>query len=241
MSDFPMESFARFYENHGLLSVKEHPQWYFIKGGSQSYIKAFLNQFPGIVNTRSPVKSVSRHDSGVRIHLSDGSRTDVDGVVIATHADEALALLENPTDMENDLLSPWRYSTNAVVLHTDSRFLPPNIKARASWNAIRESGHTHDAPVSLTYDMTRLQHLDTETTYCVTLNPATPISENHIIETMTYTHPIFDFPAIETQSRLERLNDQGNTWFCGSYFGYGFHEDAVRSAVNVGKLFGARL
>lgn len=241
MGAFPMESFARFYENHGLLSVNEHPQWFFIRGGSHIYVKAFLQQFPGRVMKDASVTSVTRGDKGVTIHLKDGEAMDFDRVVIATHADEALGLLANPSKTEHQLLSAWRYSENKTFLHTDTSFLPPNPRARSSWNAVREAGQGAETPITVTYDMTRLQRLDTLATYCVTLNPATPIDPSKIIASMTYTHPIFDFPAMKTQAMLEQLNGERNTWFCGSYFGYGFHEDAVRSAVNVGKQLGVDL
>lgn len=241
MGAFPMESFARFYENHGLLSVSDHPQWFYVKGGSHSYVNAFLTQFPGRVISNTPVKSVTRGDQKITIHLNDGNAMDFDRVVMATHADEALLLLGDPSRAEQELLSPWRYSKNKTVLHTDTSFLPPNVRARSSWNAVREPGQGKEAPITVTYDMTRLQHLDTPTTYCVTLNPATPIDPAKVIASMTYTHPIFDFPATKTQALLEQLNGERNTWFCGSYFGYGFHEDAVRSAVNVGKDLGVTL
>lgn len=241
MGEFPMASFARFYENHGLLSVNDHPQWFFIKGGSHTYVKAFLKQFPGKVVTEAPVKSVMRHEKGVGVRMKDGIEMTFDRVVIATHADEALQLLADPSDHERDLLSVWRYSENQTVLHTDTSFLPPNKRAWSSWNAIRESGHGNTSPITLTYDMTRLQNLDTRQTYCVTLNPAKPIDPSLIVASMTYTHPVFDFPAMKTQPLLDQLNGNRNTWFCGSYFGYGFHEDAVRSAVAVGKAMGVEL
>ncbi len=241
MTQFPMEAFARFYDNHGLLTVRDHPQWYFVKGGSQSYVTAFLNQFPGTVHTGSPVRSIGRADTGVTLTLSDGTQKDFDAVVIAAHADEAFSLLADPSPEEKRLLSPWRYSKNRVILHTDTALLPTNIRARASWNTIREPGHRSTSPVTVTYDMTRLQNLATDTTYCVTLNPANPIPEEHILASMVFTHPIFDFPAMDTQSGLPGLNGVRNTWFCGSYFAYGFHEDAVRSSVSVGRQFGVNL
>ena len=241
MQRFPMESFARFYENHGLLSAKVHPQWFFVKGGSQTYVRAFLKQFTGTVHTESPIRSLRRNDSGISLALPDGSRKNFDSVVIAAHADEALAMLEDASETENRLLSPWRYSTNKVYLHDDESYLPPNLRARSSWNTIREPGHGNESPITLTYDMSRLQKLNSNKTYCVTLNPARPVPAENLLESMIYTHPVFDFPAIETQTALSELNGKRNTWFCGSYFGYGFHEDAVRSSVAVARKFGVDL
>ena len=236
-----MESFARFYENHGLLSAREHPQWYFISGGSQSYVRTFLETFSGEALPGTPASSIRRHESGVSITLMEGGTREFDAVVIAAHADEALQLLEDPSAEEQDLLSPWKYSSNQVFLHRDTSLLPPNLRARSSWNTIREEGHTTQSPITVTYDMNRLQKLQSRSTYCVTLNPARPVKKEQVIESIAYTHPVFSFAAMDTQSGLNRLNGHRNTWFCGSYFGYGFHEDAVRSSVEVGRRFGVEL
>ena len=238
---FPMESFARFYDNHGLLSARKHPQWYFVTGGSRTYVEAFLKQFSGQVFTGSPVQSLRRDDSGVSIRTADGSRKVFDAVVIAVHADEALKLLEDPSEQEHLLLSPWRYSNNMVYLHNDTSLLPPNPRARSSWNTIRDHGHRSESPITVTYHMNRLQKLQSRTDYCVTLNPSRPVAEKHILDSMLYTHPVFSFAAMDTQSGLNELNGKRHTWFCGSYFGYGFHEDAVRSSVAVGRQFGVNL
>ena len=238
---FPMESFARFYDNHGLLSATKHPQWYFVTGGSRTYVEAFLKQFSGQVFTGSPVQSLHRDDSGVSIRTADGSRKDFDAVVIAVHADEALQLLEDPSEQEHHLLSPWRYSNNMVYLHNDTSLLPPNPRARSSWNTIRDHGHRSESPITVTYHMNRLQKLQSRTDYCVTLNPSRPVAEKYILDSMLYTHPVFSFAAMDTQSGLNELNGKRHTWFCGSYFGYGFHEDAVRSSVAVGRQFGVNL
>ena len=241
MKTFPMEAFVRFFENHGLLSVADHPQWYYIKGGSQTYVEAFLSQFPGTVMTRSPVQSIVRNDSGVSITLGSCKQLHFDSIVIAAHADQALAMLDDPSENEKRLLSPWRYSTNHVILHTDTSLLPTNLRARASWNTIREKHHASNSPITVTYDMTRLQKLPSTATYCVTLNPANPIANEKVLVSLVYAHPIFDFPAMDTQSQLKELNGSRNTWFCGSYFGYGFHEDAVRSSVDVARALGVEL
>lgn len=241
MKGFPMEAFARFYDNHGLLSAREHPQWYFIKGGSQTYVKAFLKQFSGKVHTSSPVAAVRRTDDGIRISLAGDGEKSFDAAVIAAHADEALHMLEDPSDAERKLLSPWHYSVNRVYLHRDTSLLPPIRRAWSSWNAIREQGHDSESPMTVTYHMNRLQKLRSRFDYCVTLNPACSIKENLLLESLVYTHPVFNFAAMDTQSGLSELNGKRNTWFCGSYFGYGFHEDAVRSSVAVGRQFGVNL
>jgi predicted NAD/FAD-binding protein len=230
---FPMITFARFFHNHGLLSVHSHPQWYFVEGGSHSYVRAFLEQFGGTVLTGSRPESIQRGQDGVQLGMKDGSSQSFDKVVIATHADEALNLLADPTDDERRLLGAWRYSVNQTVLHSDTSWMPSNRQAWASWNVFRAARSRTDAPVTLTYFMNRLQRLPTPRPYLVTLNPFKPISEKKIIARMAYTHPIFTFESLRTQPELHTLNGVRNTYYCGSYFRYGFHEDAARSGVQV--------
>jgi predicted NAD/FAD-binding protein len=241
MMDFPAESFFRFFDNHGLLNVTDQPQWYFVSGGSHTYVRAFLDRFNGHVLANHRVTKVRRTDSGPVVTLHDGREEQFDCVILATHANEAYTMLADPTQEEILLLSPWKYTNNYTVLHTDISLLPPNRRAWASWNYLREREVKAGSPVMITYHMNRLQNLKTERDYCVTLNPVRPIPREHIIREMKYTHPMYTFDALETQKNLPNLNGQKNTYFCGSYFGYGFHEDAVRSAVQVTKKFGIEL
>ena len=241
MTDFPAESFFRFFENHGLLNVTDQPQWYFVSGGSHTYVRAFLDSFKGHVRANHRVTKIRRTDSGPVVTLHDGREEQFDGVILATHANEAYTMLTDPTQEEILLLSPWKYTNNHTVLHTDISLLPPNRRAWASWNYLREQEVKAGSPVMITYHMNRLQNLKTERDYCVTLNPVRPIPREHIIREIEYTHPMYTFDALETQRNLPNLNGQKNTYFCGSYFGYGFHEDAVRSAVQVTKKFGIEL
>jgi predicted NAD/FAD-binding protein len=241
IADFPAETFARFYENHGLLSLTEHPQWYFVSEGSQSYVRAFLKDFKGEVVVNCPIEGIRREASQVAVGRHGVGEVFYDRVIIAAHADETLKLLRDPSPDERRLLSAWTYSQNNTVLHRDISCLPQNQRAWASWNYIREAGADADAPVTLTYDMTRLQRLNTKERYCVTLNPAQPIPESFVIRQIAYAHPVYNFASISSQKELGRLNGVRNTYFCGSYFGYGFHEDAVHSAVDVGRIFGIDL
>ncbi len=244
MMAFPAATFARFFENHGLLSIKDHPQWYSIKGGSHEYVKAFLKTFTGTVHTGAGVRKIRRTPDGVRIFTDDGE-TDFDAVVVAAHGDEAFNMLADPTPEEIRLLSPWRYTENQTFLHTDPAWLPPLAKARSSWNYLREKQITGQIigqmPMSMTYDMNILHNLNTKTNYCVTLNPQKPIPKERIIDQFMYTHPQFTAQTIATQKDLDALNGQNNTYFCGSYFRYGFHEDAVLSGVNVAQKYGISL
>jgi predicted NAD/FAD-binding protein len=237
---FPMLTFARFFDNHGLLTIHRHPQWYYVAGGSHSYVKAFLDQFQGEVFTRADIVSIQRSTDSVILNHDDGSTQTVDRLVIATHADEACRLLADPSDEERRLLGAWRYSTNQTYLHTDPAWMPSNPKAWASWNIIRGTRSDSGSPVTLTYHMNRLQQLKTRNQYLVTLNPFKPIAEEKIIAQMTYTHPVFTFDSLGTQPDLARLNGVRNTFFCGSYFGYGFHEDAARSGVQAASAMGVR-
>lgn len=240
MMKFPMESFARFYINHGLLNILDHPQWYFVKNGSHSYVRAFLRQFSGTVVKKCTVKSIKRTKKEIILKTEDGKKFKHDKVIIATHADEALNMLKSPTADEKRLLSAWEYSRNETILHTDESLLPPLKRAWSSWNYIRNN-NSKTQPITVTYYMNQLQKLKASKHYCVTLNPSQPIDRRLIIKEMLYTHPIYSFDSLATQFELPSLNGVNNTYFCGSYFGYGFHEDAVKSALQVARKFGEKL
>lgn len=238
--DFPMQTFARFFFNHGLLTIRDQPQWYVVAGGSSAYVDLFRRGFRGEIHTAAPARAIERADDGVTVVMSDGTRRRHDHVVIATHADEALALLDDPSAEERRWLSQWRYSRNQVVLHTDPAWMPSNPRAWASWNYLRKQGN-EGAPVVLTYHMNRLQGLKTHRQYFVTLNPPVDIDPDHVIRRVVYTHPVYTFSSLSTQKHLPALNGQRRTHFCGSYFNYGFHEDAVTAGAAVAADFGARL
>ena len=237
---FPAESFVRFFENHGLLAVTGQPTWRTVTGGSRTYVEALLARFPGRVMLSSGVKGVRREPDAVRVLTTGGAET-FDAVVIATHADEAFGLLADPSEEERAVLGVWEYSLNHTVLHTDTRVLPPRRRAWCSWNHLRERAADGAEPVSLTYWMNRLQRLGTREQYCVTLNRRGSLDERRVLREMTYTHPRFTLASLASQEALPGLNGSRRTWYCGSYFGYGFHEDAVRSAVEVGRAFGETL
>lgn len=241
LSAFPAEAFARFYEHHGLLSLTRRPQWFFVHGGSHSYVKAFLKQFQGEVLTRKPVARVFRHEDGVEVMCEDGDRRRFDQVVFAAHADETLSMLENPDPQERALLSAWRYNRNRTVLHTDRMYLPPKTTAWASWNFIDRSTFGSEQELTVTYYMNRLQALPSRRPYCVTLNPWPHHSPQGELAAFDDTHPMYSFESMNTQDALPLLNGRHHSWFCGAYFGYGFHEDGIRSAVHVARHFGLDL
>ncbi len=237
MMEFPAESFFRFFSNHGLLGISGQPVWRTVVGGSHMYVKAIRESLKTDVLTGRAVKSVSRKKNMVRIRIAGGKEESFDRIVIAAHADEALGMLADPTAEEKRLLGAWRYQRNHTVLHTDGSFMPGNPNACASWNFIRGDSDEGDS-LSLTYHMNRLQGLQTSGQYYVTLNSARKIPEAEIIAEMDYYHPTYTFSSMNTQRELTLLNGVNNTFYCGSYFGYGFHEDAVRSGVEAAKLLG---
>ncbi|MBA3011494.1 MAG: FAD-dependent oxidoreductase [Proteobacteria bacterium] len=241
MSRFPIRTFAQFYENHGLLGVTGHPPWYFVKGGSHTYVNAFLKSFKGTAEKNSTILRVSRAEDCVTLHFKNGDPQVFDAVVIATHADQALKLLETPSHKEKELLGAWSYSQNKTFLHTDTSVMPPSKRAWASWNYTRHAQSNADSPVTVSYDMARLQKLETQRPYFVTLNPQKPIPDAHVIKELNYTHPQYSFDAFASQKDLPLLNGEQNTFFCGAYFGFGFHEDGVKAALGVGKKFGVAL
>ena len=233
---FPARAFLLFFRNHGLLSFRNRPSWHTVSGGSWSYVKAFTRTFTGTIRLEAGVERLDRTDDGVLVTYKEGVRERFDQVVIATHADQALRLLGDPTPEERRLLGPWRYEANSTVLHTDLSVLPPMRRAWACWNFRREAGKGADRPVYVTYGMNLLQGLNTQRQYLVPLNRPGDYNESKVIARMTYHHPVYTTESMATQPELESLNGVHRTFFCGSYFGYGFHEDAVRSSVQAVNL-----
>lgn len=227
--EFPAISFLGFLDRHGLLNLWNLPQWQTVVGGSHSYVKAFKKKFTGKIILNEPIKNIFRNQELVVV-LTKNENYRFDKVVIAAHADEALSMLSNPTEQEIELLSPWKYESNNIVLHTDHLIMPTHKRAWASWNF-----HKHDKEdlCTLTYHMNRLQGLKTHHDYFVTLNSPEKIPEEKILYKVVYHHPVYTLAALKTQDKLASLNGVLNTYFCGSYFGHGFHEDAVKSATGI--------
>lgn len=242
MLDFPAASFVRFFRNHGLLTFRDRPQWSTVAGGSRTYVERILEGFGGEVCKGAAAVEVTRAAGRFQVRLADGRALDVDAGVMAAHADQALALLSDPSDSERRLLGPWRYQRNRTVLHTSDAWMPTRRKAWASWNYIREPSENGAPPrLTVTYYMNRLQGLQTSRPYFVTLNCPKPVDGAHVVAEMEYDHPTYTWESMATQSRLPELNGVRNTYFCGSYFGYGFHEDAVRSGAEVAARLGVSL
>jgi predicted NAD/FAD-binding protein len=237
---FPAGTYLRFFGNHGLLSVRDMPQWQTVVGGSYAYLRAFKAAFKGQIRLATPVKKLHRGAKAV-LTLADGSEEAFDAVVLAGHADQSLALLADASPDERRLLGAWRYQSNDTVLHSDAGLLPPQRRAWASWNYRRTREGEQRSTVAVTYHMNRLQGFTAAQDYCVTLNLSERIDPARVIKRFSYTHPVFSAEAVATQAELPGLNGQRNTYFAGSYFRYGFHEDAVMSANEVGKHFGETL
>jgi predicted NAD/FAD-binding protein len=239
--EFPALSFLTFFRNHGMLELSKRPQWQTIVGGSQSYVRAFLKGFKGQVRTDAAARGVRRTESGIEL-LSVGQEPEsFDRVVIATHADEALKLLKDPSDEELAALGSWSYSSNRTVLHTDARVLGPKRRLWAAWNYHRRAAASLQSPVAITYYMNKLQRLNAKRDYFVTLNCSDQIDPASVIYETVYTHPIYTPRSPDSQAALKRLNGNRHTFFCGAYMRYGFHEDAVWSALEVARLFDEEL
>ncbi len=241
MSLASAESIIHFCKNHGLLGLRNQPRWQTIVGGSHSYLRAFEKKFTGEILINAPISQVERSAQKVTIHAKGRTPQDFDYVILATHANHVLPLLAQPSAQETQLFSVWEYKNNHTVLHTDISHLPPLKQAWASWNYLRERNRRDFGSVPITYNMNILQGLALKETYCVTLNPERPIAPERIVKEVDYTHPVFSTAAIESQRLLNQHNGNQRTFFVGSYHGFGFHEDAVRSAVRVGAFFSGEL
>ena len=227
---YPARYLFTFLDQHGLLSVSGSPPWRTVTGGSRSYVDLVAKHLT-TVRTGTPVSAVRRYPGGaeVRCGRGDPART-YDAVIIATHPGQALELLTDPTQAEREVLGAFRYSRNATVLHTDSRVLPTSRRARASWNYVLESCTADSDRVQVSYYMNRLQRLDTELDYIVTLNGGEVGGHGQVLDRMDYAHPVYDAQSVAAQGRLPELND-GVTAYAGAYHGWGFHEDGCRSGA----------
>ena len=231
MIDFPLLFFTRFFKNHGLLSVNDRPQWHVIKGGSRSYLEPLTREFSDSIQLNARVSSVRRRQDSVELVMANGRTLQYDQVIFGCHSDQALALLADATHAERDALTAIPYQDNEVVLHTDESLLPQRRVAWSSWNYwLRER---YQERAVLTYDMNILQGLQSDTTFCVTLNATESIAADKIIETFNYSHPVFSLDSVAAAARINEFNGLNRTWFAGAYLGNGFHEDGVVSGRRV--------
>lgn len=238
MMAFPFAAFARFFSNHGLLQVAGRPEWRTVRGGSRIYVNKILSDFSGAISSADPVKEIKRCAVGVTVTCASGKFDTFDECVIATHADEARAMIADADAQERDVLAAFKYEPNEAVLHTDAALMPKRKRVWTSWNYLGD-GNSND--LSVTYWMNKLQPLPTKTDYFVSLNPHRPIAANKILRRLTYQHPLFDAAAMQAQKRLWDLQGRNRLWFAGSYFGYGFHEDALQAGLAVAEDLGGMM
>lgn len=235
---FPARYLVEFFDNHGILNIYDQPRWLTIQGGSRQYIPPLTRSFQRGIRLNTPVESIKRHDDHVAV-TAKGKTESFDQVVLAVHSDQALQMLSDPTDMERDVLGVIPYQENLAVLHRDASLLPPKKIARASWNY--HIPKMEKRRVALTYYMNRLQTLNAPEDFCVTLNMPEAIDSQKIIASLIYHHPVYAPESVQARRRQEELNGRSRTYYCGAYWGYGFHEDGVNSALAVCKHFGKQL
>ena len=238
--DMPAYFFIKFFYNHGMLELTNRPNWWVIKNGSSEYIKKITIGFEDKIHLSNPVKKVSRVEGGVEIVLFKKDKAlKFDSVIFATHSNQALDILGDPSEAEKDILGSIPYQKNNILLHTDSSVLPRRKLAWASWNYQLDSDP--NSPVILTYNMNILQTIEANKTFCVTLNDSDSVDKNSILKKITYHHPLFTVNAIEAQKRKSEISGVNNTYYCGAYWRNGFHEDGVVSALDVCSSFGEKL
>ena len=235
MQEFPLQFFVRFFRNHGLLNVRNRPQWRVINGGSRQYLEPLCEGFKHQIHCNSKIVHVSRQPGAATLVFADGHSERFDQVVMACHSDQALALLSDPSDRETEILGAMHYQDNEVVLHTDTQLLPAEPKTWSAWNYLLTA---QEQRAVLTYNMNILQGLDAPETFCVTLNHTDAINPHKILGRFNYSHPVFTLEGVAAQQRWSEINTD-QTWFCGAYWRNGFHEDGVFSALRVAQAIAA--
>lgn len=235
---YPLHAFIRFFANHGLLSLTDRPRWRTVEGGSREYVKRILADFSGELRLSTPVARIRRGMTGVEVMDIRGNLDQFDDVVLATHANQSLDLLEDADSDERRILESFQYTPNLTVLHSDERLMPKRKSVWSSWNYVAEGGDEESEALCVTYWMNKLQSLDPRTPLFVTLNPCRSIDPDKVIRTFNYEHPLFDIAAIRAQRALWQLQGRRGTWFCGAYFGSGFHEDGLQAGLAVAEALG---
>ena len=237
LSSFPASFLAEFLDNHGALQILGRPRWRSIAGGSRSYVEALIEPFRDRIRVATPVRGIRRGLDRVDVGTDAGTES-FDEVVVAVHSDQALAMLDDPSDVEREVLGAIPYQRNEVVLHSDTSVLPRRRRAWASWNFHlppdrREGPGDGDERTTVTYDMNILQRLEADREFLVTLNRSDAIDPERVIRKMTYSHPVYTDVTVRAQARWEEVSGRNRTHYCGAYWGWGFHEDGVRSAQRV--------
>ena len=228
----PLNFFINFFKNHGLFKLKNRPQWFTVTNRSKAYVNKIISQISGEYYKNYPIKKIIRNKNNVKVQYGlEDEFFMYDKVVIATHADEALSIIQNPTENEKNILKNFKYKKNLAVIHSDCNCMPKNKKNWSSWNSTILKDDIKKN--SITYWLNLLQNLDIEKNIFLTLNPQQEIAENQIYKKIYFTHPYFDQDALKFQQKLNLLQNKENIMFCGSYFGYGFHEDGIKSTINM--------
>ncbi|PYB70087.1 NAD(P)/FAD-dependent oxidoreductase [Rhizobium wuzhouense] len=235
---YPLQAFIRFFVNHGLLTLTDRPRWRTVKGGSREYVARILADFRGTVRLSTAVAHVRRLAVGVEVIDIHGHAETFDDVVLAIHANQSLDLLQDADARERQLLEAFQYTPNVAVLHSDEALMPKRKSVWSSWNYVASRKDEAGEMLCVTYWMNKLQSLDPETPLFVTLNPCRPIDPAKVIQTFNYEHPLFDAAAIRAQKQIWQLQGHRNTWYCGAYFGSGFHEDGLQAGLAVAEALG---
>ena len=231
-SKMPLKFFLKFFQNHGLFKLKNRPQWYTVSNRSRTYVNKVLSNISGEYFKNYKINLIKRQPSHVHIYYGEKNEFfEYDKVVLASHADEALNIIEKPSEEEKKILQNFSYRENLAVIHTDENVMPKNKNAWSSWNSIVSGGK--DSKNSLTYWLNLLQNLKCDQNIFLSLNPFLKIQENKILKKVKFTHPYYDQNALGNQNKLNYLQNKNNTLFCGSYFGYGFHEDGIKSSISM--------
>ena len=231
-SQMPLKFFLKFFKNHGLFKLKNRPQWYTVSKRSKTYVDKIISQISGEYFKNYPINKITRNTQGIDIFYGEKNEFfNYDKVVIATHADEALRLIEKPTLEEQRILKNFKYRNNIAIIHSDESIMPKNKKAWCSWNSSMHIESTDNT--SVTYWLNQLQNLKINSNIFLTINPFTNISKNKIFKKVKFTHPYYDNQALEYQNQLNLIQNKENILFCGSYFGYGFHEDGIKSSIEM--------
>ncbi len=241
MLDFPAKTFIRFFDNHGLLTVSDQPQWFTVHGGSKEYVKLITKRLRSKIKLSCGVDKVIRKKKHVEIHSTDGKIEKYDNVIFSCHSDQALRMLEEPTNDEKEILGAIKYQPNEMYLHSDTSFMQKRKNAWSSWVYLSEGKKDNKESVCLSYWMNNLQPLDTEKPIIVTLNPHRKPDQSTIYDHYIFEHPVFDEDAVHAQEKLDKIQGKNNAWYTGAWTRYGFHEDGLLSAVNVAKQLGVKI
>ena len=228
----PLSFFLSFFKNHGLFKIKDRPQWFTVANRSKTYVDKIIGQVSGEHFKNYNINKITRNDLGVKIFYGEENEFfDYDKVVIATHADEALKIIDNPTLDEETILKKFKYRANTAVIHFDESVMPKNKKAWCAWNSSMDSANNEKTAV--TYWINQLQNLKIDRDIFLTINPFKEIPNDKIFKKVSFTHPYYDTDALNNQSNLHKIQNQKHILFCGSYFGYGFHEDGIKSSIDM--------